>query len=247
MLAEDAPSLQSGLETTDGRRADGAGAGDRSAGPTISDPVALLHHLDVSGHVHRDSRIGRIFHPGRVSLRENVATDSLHIVVEGNHLKAHVDGVSPLAVDSEDRSRYSARRAVAHNLAGMAGDLVWLLRGRQGDHSCVLDCEWIAADAASAEPELLDPTAAAWSVQLEARVAGTLDEARLRAALGAVLGTDALQRDPLDVVDCHDDEALETARARLQSLVVAVGARPPLHVYLARHPAGDVLMLNLNH
>jgi len=52
--------------------------------PTISDPAALLRHLDVSGHVHRDSRVGRLYHRGMVSMRENVATDSLHVVVEAS-------------------------------------------------------------------------------------------------------------------------------------------------------------------
>jgi NRPS condensation-like uncharacterized protein len=84
-------------------------------------------------------------------------------------------------------------------------------------------------------------------VQLEARVSGALDETRLRAALGTVLARHTLERDPLEVVDCHDDDALDAARARLQSMVVPVTECPPLHVYLARHPAGDVLMLNVNH
>jgi len=252
MPVDDAPTLQSSLETADDGRPQGqaGGADDPTTWErTSGDPVALLRHLDVTGHFHRDSRAGRVFHAGRVSLRENAPTDSLHVVVDGNHLKAHVDGVSPLAVEPEGRSRYSVRRALAHNLAGMAMDFVWLLRGRQGDHSCVLDCEWIsgASDASLESPDLLDPKTSAWSVQLEARVAGTLDEARLRTALAAVLGRDALERDPLEVVDCDDDDALQAARARLQSRAVAVSARPPLHVYLARHAAGDVLMLNLNH
>jgi NRPS condensation-like uncharacterized protein len=170
-------------------------------------------------------------------------------VVEGNRVKAHVDGVSPLATRSQGSSGYSPRRAVAHNLAGMAQDLVWLVRGRLGDHLCELDCEWVATDAQRTphEDDLLDPKASAWSVQIEARVAGRLDEARLRAALGLALGLHAFERDPLEVVDCADDDALDAARARLQSMAVAVSANPPLHAYLARHGDGDVLMLNVNH
>jgi len=223
---------------------DGPDAGE----PTIADPVALLHHLDASGHFHRDSRFGRLFHRGMVSLRENVPTDSLHVSVDGNRLAAHVDRVSPLVARSDGESGYSVRRAAAHNLAGMTQDLVSLLRGRQGDHSCALDCEWISGEAQSkqASTSLLDPADSAWSVQLEARVAGRLDERRLRAALAGVLGY-GCEPVPLDVVACDGEGDLDAARSRLQRMAVPVTQHPPLHVYLARHSAGDVLMLNLNH
>jgi NRPS condensation-like uncharacterized protein len=216
---------------------------------TIADPIALLRHLDVSGRFHRDSRFGRAFHRGMVSLRENVPTDSLHVVVDGNRVAAHVDGVSPLAAPSQGGAPYSLRAALTHNLAGMAQDVAWLLRGRQGDHRCELDCEWVLDEAHGTADQagLLDPAASSWSVQLEARVAGRFDEGRLRAALDGALGRHASTRDPLEVVDCAGDDALDAARARLQGMVVAVTENPPLHVYLARHPAGDVLMLNLNH
>lgn len=220
-----------------------------TAEATIADPAALLHHLDVDGHFHRDGRLGRVFHRGMVSLRENVPEDGLHVSVDDNRLKAHVDKVSPLTVDADGASVYSVRRALAHNLAGMAEDLLWLLRGRQGDHRCELDCEWWPRERSDAarEPVLLDPRTGAWSVQLEARVAGTLDEPRLRAALGSAVGRGGPRRDPLDVVDCRDDAALDVARARLQHSAVPADQSPPLQVCLARHPAGDVLMLSLNH
>lgn len=219
-----------------------------AAGSTI-DPVALLQDLEVSGRFHLDSGVGRLFHPGQVSLRENVPSDSLHIVVEGNGVAAHVDRVSPLGVRPEGESRYSLRRAVAHNVVGMAQDLVGLLRGRQGDHRCELDCEWVSTEAGStsAQVDLLPPEWSAWGVHLEARIRGQLDEGRLRAALRAALGRHALDRDPLEVVACHDDDDLDAARGRLQSMAVPVTDWPPLHLYLAQHPAGDVLMLNLNH
>jgi NRPS condensation-like uncharacterized protein len=241
---EEPATIQSRLE------ASGDGEPDvsaRLADAVIADPVALLRHLDVSGRFHRDGSFGRIFHRGMVSLRENVATDSLHVSVDGNRVTAHVDGISPLALDAQTRSPYSARRAAQHNLAGMAGDLVWLARGRQGDHSCELDCEWESHDGehASGAPASLDPDAAAWSVHVEARVGSTLDEARLRAAVGRATGCP--ERDLLEVVDCGDDAALDTARARLQGLAVAIADHPPLRVNLARHPAGDVVMLNVNH
>jgi hypothetical protein len=234
-----ATTLQARLEDAD--------PGDPDRAPA-ADPVALLRELDASGHFHRDSPWARLFHRGMVSLRENVPNESLHVSVDGNHLAAHVDAVSPLEADSGGPSKYSVRRALLHNLVGMAGDLLWLLRGRQGDHSCVLDCEWVPQEERSADdPELLDPTAAAWSVHLEARIAGAFDEARLRAALVAVLcGGRAPGHELLDVVECPTDDAVGEQRGALQRRVVAVTDAPPLHACLARRPGGDVLMLNLN-
>ncbi len=120
-------TLQSGLEAS-------GTAGPAADAVSIDDPVALFRHLDASGRFHRDTGIGRLFHPGQVSLRENVPNDSLHVVIEGNRVSAHVDRVSPLGVRPAGPSRYSVRRAAAHNVVGMAQDVVALLRGRQGDH-----------------------------------------------------------------------------------------------------------------
>jgi hypothetical protein len=236
-------TLQSSIEDADSSR-----AADAGTARAFADPVALLAHLDASGHFHRDGRAGRLYHRGMVSFREDVPTDSLHLVVDENRLAAHVDAISPLAVDAPT-SRYSAGRALAHNVAGMTIDVVGLLRGRQGDHSCVLNCEWIAGEShdAPVTAALLDPAAGAWSVQIEARVAGRLSEARLRAAVRLALGPSRLEHDVLEVVVCDDDDALAGARSRLQSLVVPVTSTPPVRVHLARHPAGDLLMLNLNH
>jgi NRPS condensation-like uncharacterized protein len=213
---------------------------------SIQDPVALLRHLDESGHFHRDGPLGRVFHRGMVSLRENVETDSLHISVDGNHLSAHVDVVSPMAADGDGPSRYSVRQAAMHNVHGMAQDVIWLVRGRQGDHSCVLDCEWVS-DGKDRSPALLDPKASTWSVQFEARVAGSLDEQRLRAAFAAALGTSDEEGVRLDVVSCDDQAGLQAARATLLSVGVGLVGRPPLRATLAHHPDGDVLMLNVNH
>lgn len=117
---------------------------------------------------------------------------------------------------------------------------------------------------------LLDTEAAPWSVQLEARVTGSLDEGRLRAAMDVALHRHPMARarkaasrlrhhretweippvpdlDPLRVVDCPDDASLDAVRARLQSIAVPLVESPPLRAVLARHPAGDVLMLNVNH
>ncbi|MGH3991898.1 MAG: hypothetical protein ACRDSN_05475, partial [Pseudonocardiaceae bacterium] len=47
--------------------------------------------------------------------------------------------------------------------------------------------------------------------------------------------TPAPEVDPLDVVVCSDDDALQTARADLQSLAVPLLTSPPLRIRLARH------------
>jgi hypothetical protein len=248
VAADDEPAtLQTRLEVADEDGPDAGSAAGTAGDPSIADPVALLQHLDNSGRFHRDSRLGRLYHRGQLSLRENVEADSLHISIEDNRLKAHVDRESPLTTDAEGSSRYSVRRALAHNAAGMAQDLVWLLRGRQGDHRCELNCEWVPETGAAPEVQPLDPKTSAWSVHVEARVAGRFDEARLRAALAAVLGRVDLDRDPLEVIACDDVEALDAARTRLHGLDVAITSVPPLHMYLVHRPDGDVLMLNVNH
>jgi NRPS condensation-like uncharacterized protein len=117
---------------------------------------------------------------------------------------------------------------------------------------------------------LLDSPSEPWSIQLELRVSGRLDESRLRAALGTALARHPMTRarqlpagardrhyrweitpepnlDPLRVVECPDDDALAGARADLYSLRVPLAESPPLRARLARHPAGDLVMLNVNH
>ncbi len=240
----DQATLQDRLERAgdDSREAPAAPGDDHS----IRDPVALLRHLDVSGRFHRDGRLGRIYHRGMVSLRENVPTDSLHVSVDDNHMSAHVDGVSPLAADKPGRSRYAVDRVLLHNVFGAAQDLVWLLRGRQGDHSCVLDCEWIV-EGKRRSPPLLDPKDTTWSVQLEARVGGSLDESRLRAAIAKVLATAGGDEVPLEVEACSDDASVQAARMALQRRSIGLVGRPPLAACLARRDGGDMLMLNVNH
>ena len=215
--------------------------------PTIADPVAFLRRLAASGRFHRDSGLGRLYHPGSVSLRENAATDSLHIVVHGDHISAHVDRVSPLGARPDEPTRYSLTRAAAHNVVGAAQDLVRLLRGRKGDHRSHLDCEWIWDDRqATPDPaDLLDPCA--WSVHLEAKVTGSLDDTRLRKAFDTVLGHRPSEHEALQVVDCHDDEGVDLVRRSLLGEAVAMTEWPPLRARLAHHPDGDVLLLNVNH
>ncbi|MEA2615753.1 MAG: hypothetical protein QOE72_1536 [Chloroflexota bacterium] len=118
--------------------------------------------------------------------------------------------------------------------------------------------------------QLLDSDAEPWSIHLEVRVAGALDEARLRAAVAGALArhpmgrarratsrlwdrgyrwevTGSLDLDPVRVVDCADDAALGRARDAAQSLGVPLVESPPLRVRLIRHPGGDVVMLNVSH
>ncbi|HEX2118126.1 MAG TPA: hypothetical protein VHF91_03010 [Acidimicrobiales bacterium] len=215
--------------------------------PTIADPLAFFRRLVSGGGFHRDSGFGRIYHPGSISLRENSRSDSLHIVIHGDHISAHVDRVSPLGNRPDQPSRYAFHRAAAHNLVGAAQDVVRLLRGRMGDHRSHLDCEWVwERHEPTPDPaHLLDP--AAWSVHVEARVGGTLDDVRLRKALDAVFGHRPAEHDLLRVVECPDDGALDRARADVLAEPVAMSEWPPLRVLLAHRPAGDALVLNVNH
>jgi NRPS condensation-like uncharacterized protein len=210
---------------------------------TIAEPVVYFRRLVSSGRFHRDSGFGRIYHPGSVSLRENAPSDSLHIVVHGDHISAHVDKVSPLG----DKRGYSVPRAALHNVVGAAQDLVRLLRGRKGDHRSHLDCAWVweGHEATPDAAHLLDPFA--WSVHVEVRVAGRLDDTRMRKAFDTVVGHRPAEHDPLRVVSCADDHALNGARDGLLAEPVAMTQWPPLQAVLAHHPDGDVLLLNVNH
>ena len=228
-------TLQARLEQPDGETP--------AQEPTLADPVDFIRRLVSSGRFHKDSGLGRIYHPGSVSLRENAPADSLHVVIHDDHISAHVDKVSPLG----DTPGYSLHRAALHNVVGAGQDLVRLLRGRKGDHRSHLDCAWVW-DGHAYTPDaahLLEPWK--WSVHLEARVEGTLDDIRLRKAFGTVAGHRPADHDFLRIVDCHDDEALGVAREELLTTAVAMTQWPPLEAVLAHHPAGDTLLLNLNH
>lgn len=114
----------------------------------------------------------------------------------------------------------------------------------------------------------LDSAAEPWTVHLEVRLSGSVVGDRLRRAVRVALGrqprvcarlatgrwgrvewqiTPGPDVDPLDIVGCSDDDALQAARAELQSLAVPLATSPPLRVRLARHPQGDVIMLNVHH
>lgn len=282
------------------------------------DQVGLLRDLEASDRFIRDTTLGRMFHSGtgKVSYREAVREKSLHIVIDGNHISAHIDSVSPLVFADDGTVHYSVLRdvryvlprVVAHNLASLAEMACRAIGGKWNAHRCELLCERVEMDDTSVDHyldacgeespaadgvalddaaigtelrrqpfnvideavHLLDTRASPWSVQLEVRVAGRLDQDRLAAALATALGRHPRARarksalpnaeghdewevtgkadvDVLDVVDCPDDAALTAARERLQSTRVPLETSPPLRARLARHPGGDVLMLNLNH
>jgi NRPS condensation-like uncharacterized protein len=145
-----------------------------------------------------------------------------------------------------------------------------LVRTREG-HSRT-DTEDLGGLSAIDEAiQLVDSADEPWSVHLEARVAGVLDESRLRAAVAAAVALHPRARacraerggwrrrwaweicpapDPdalMQVVECPDDAALGTARAELQSRYIPLTGSPPLRLCLVHHPDGDVVMVNLNH
>ena len=263
----------------------------------------LVHTLERSDRFRRDTKLGRVFHRGKTSYRETSATDSLHLVIDGNHVSAHIDRICPLDLDPHSPAHYSWAGVLAHNLSGMVGDAARLLGWRP--HRCDTGCagsdieeqsipDLVAARVAGRRGpphargsmggsvtslpfglvdeavHLLDTEAAPWSIQLEVRVAGTLDEARLREALSGAVGAHPMARarkaasrrslrhdhweipdtvdiDPLRAADCADDAELAALRSELQSRGVPLAESPPLRVRLARHPGGDLLMFNVNH
>jgi hypothetical protein len=109
----------------------------------------LFSHLASAGRFHRDSVLGRVFHPGTVSYREVSATDSLHLAVTAdNHVSVHVDRVSPLAMRAGRPSRYSVTRTLAHNAVAGWEWATRTLRGEHGHQACHLACEivWVPDD-----------------------------------------------------------------------------------------------------
>jgi predicted small metal-binding protein len=102
----------------------------------------LFADLDRTGPFHRDSAVGRIFHPGTASFREITPNDSLHIAVSpDNHVTVHVDRLSPLAIRPGGDCGYSVVRAVAHNVVHLVEAAARRCRGRGTGHRCELECE----------------------------------------------------------------------------------------------------------
>jgi len=119
---------------------------DTSTATNSTSHPGLFHALEASGRFRRDTRLGGILHRGKVSLREVSANDSLHVIVDGNRISAHIDQVCPLDCNAEDRTRYSVARVVAHNVSDVATGIVRRLRGLHRHHHCHLECEVVWVD-----------------------------------------------------------------------------------------------------
>lgn len=110
------------------------------------DPLGLIRELEDSGRFRRDGRWGGIFHLGKMSFRETSPTNSLHVIIDGNRVSAHIDAVSPLRCDADGSAHYSWAPVIAHNLSGVASDLRrWVRRGG-GRQRCNLECEVVWVD-----------------------------------------------------------------------------------------------------
>lgn len=130
----------------------GCGAEDLSPAQR---PV-LIGSLEASDRFHRDTGLGKVFHPGKVSFREVSAVDSLHILIDGNRVSAHVDEISPLRQRPDGSISYSLSRVLAHNLSGAWAHVVRVLRGSNGEQRCNLECEVVWVDDDHAHPLLPD-------------------------------------------------------------------------------------------
>jgi len=115
---------------------------DRRDGTTACD---LIQALDANPRFRRDSLLGGIFHLGKISYREVTPADSLHILIDGDTVSAHVDSVSPLVVRADGSSRYSWGRVMAHNLLVLISDVGRRVKGQHGSQRCNLRCqtEWV--------------------------------------------------------------------------------------------------------
>jgi NRPS condensation-like uncharacterized protein len=114
---------------------------------------------------------------------------------------------------------------------------------------------------------LSETAAEPWSVHLEARVGGRLDEEQLGSAIRSALESHPLARarlveqeerlewyvDPeptleaLSTCRAHNQTQLDASRSEFLSEVVPLVTSPPLRARLVRAGEGDHLMLNVNH
>ncbi|MEO7443523.1 MAG: hypothetical protein ABIW46_08335 [Acidimicrobiales bacterium] len=111
----------------------------------------LMKALEANPNFRRDSALGGIFHLGKISYRDTSPTDSVHIVIDGDRVSAHVDEVSPLRLRPDGSSRYAWGQVLAHNVLALIGDSARRLRGLHGKQRCTLRCqiEWIEDDGAA--------------------------------------------------------------------------------------------------
>ncbi len=123
-----------------------AGHHEVAAGLDSADPCVLVRALEKDEGFRRDTGLGAIYHPGKLSFREVRPTDSLHIIIDGNRISAHVDDISPFKCRRDGTGRYSLSRIVAHNLSGISADFLRLVRGRFGRPRCKLECDQVWVD-----------------------------------------------------------------------------------------------------
>ena len=119
----------------------------------VTDQIAaydLITALESDPRFRRDSALGGIFHPGRISFREISPVDSVHVVIRGDRVSVHVDDVSPLVIRADGTSGYAWGRVVAHNLAVLVGDVSRRARGLSGRQRCNLRCEAVDDDGNAA-------------------------------------------------------------------------------------------------
>jgi hypothetical protein len=105
----------------------------------------LVRALEADERFRRDTFLGGMFHPGRICFREISPTDSLHVVIKGEQVSAHVDEISPLVIRPDGSHTYAWGRVLAHNVLVVVGDVSARLRGRRGGQRCDLHCrsEWV--------------------------------------------------------------------------------------------------------
>ncbi|CAA9267437.1 MAG: hypothetical protein AVDCRST_MAG76-3158 [uncultured Acidimicrobiales bacterium] len=111
-----------------------------------AEAASLVEALEASPRFRRDGPMGRIFHPGKISYRELSPTNSLHVLVGGGRISAHVDDVCPLRSEADGSAHYSWAPVIRHNAAGMVADLGRRLRGLHGQERCNLVCESVWVD-----------------------------------------------------------------------------------------------------
>lgn len=124
--------------------------------------IGPLHDLEASGRFVRDSRWGRILHPGRgkISYRQAVSTNSLHVVIDGHRVSAHIDSRSPLTLDErrarqarDRRARYSVWRTVTHTLASIVDVVRALVPGQRTASHGHFYCERVEVTPREESPE----------------------------------------------------------------------------------------------
>lgn len=117
--------------------------------------LLLFDGLHRNGRFHRDTALGRLFHPGTRSYREVAAVDSLHVAVRAdNRVSVHVDRVSPLVVRADRRCRYSLVRALLHNGVAAVEAVGRLVRREGPVQRCELECQIIEVPD---DPDWVEP------------------------------------------------------------------------------------------